>query len=427
MLVSRTRRSRGFLAIYLIGGSLVAFASLASDAFAQTLVGNPFITPDTGWVDAFPTTRAGNWRLSLHNPTLMDTNNANPPTSGATTNDGTYEPDVMFQNNFLTPANYEYTVAMRQNDDDIIGLVWNYQDPNNYFRVGIRQQAAGSFGGTEGLSVQKIVNGTLTQLIPSVIGPGPASPITQTMIDNRDPITMKVAVTGSNYEIFFNNVSVGSGTDAALVAGRKVGVQSWAEQADVSTVTPYWGAEFESATVTQGANTLFTQTFDSRPVKWRQLVMSNTDGVNGLTVGDSHEVLGNFGNTVGHSWIHQQSNGFQYATATTPNVDFIGPAVVVDEAGSAAFTNYEMRARLGAVDNDGIGVLVRVQDDNNFYRINFVNEGDAGGAIRARPGCRSKRSATACGPKFIGKPARRCLHIRPVPATRIHPAFPCST
>ena len=50
------------------------------------------------------------------------------------------------------------------------------------------------------------------------------------------------------------------------------------------------------------------------------------------------------------------------------------PAVVVDQAGSDAFSDYEMRVRLGAVDNDGLGVLVRVQDDSSFYRINFTNE-----------------------------------------------------
>ena len=48
-----------------------------------------------------------------------------------------------------------------------MGLVWNYQDVNNYFRVGLRQQpASGNVGGTEGLSVQKIVGGTLTQRVP---------------------------------------------------------------------------------------------------------------------------------------------------------------------------------------------------------------------------------------------------------------------
>jgi hypothetical protein len=303
----------------------------------------------------------------------MDTNNANPPTSGAVTNSGTYEPDVLFQNNFLAPADYEYEVAMRQNDDDIIGLVWNYQDPDNYFRVGIRQQAAGSFGGTQGLSVQKIVGGTLTQLIPSVVGPGPASPITQAMIDTRAPITMKVAVTGSNYEIFFNGASVGSGMDTDLVAGRKVGLQSWAEQADAAAVTPFWGAEFESVSVSDNTGTLFSQTL-APPIKWRNVVMENSDGISGLTGTTSRETLGNLGLSVDHNWVYQQSNGFQYATASTPNVDFIGPAAVIDEPGANNWSDYDLKVRMGAVDNDGIGVIVRAQDNDNFYRINFSSQ-----------------------------------------------------
>ena len=62
--------------------------------------------------------------------------------------------------------------------------------------------------------------------------------------------------------------------------------------------------------------------------------------------------------TMNKPWIHQASNGFENATAVAPNVDFIGPAIVVDEPGSTALSDYEMKVRLGAADNDGIGVLV---------------------------------------------------------------------
>jgi hypothetical protein len=377
MLGSYSCRFRRFLTTSLTSGLLLAFGLTDKDLSAQVLVGNAFASPSSGWVNAFPyPTRLGDWRLSLHNPTMMNTNDSAVPATGGGTNTGLYEPDVLVQNDFLAPSTYDYTVTMRQNDDDIIGLVWNYQDPNNYFRVGIRQQAAGTFGGTQGLSVQKIVGGVLTQLIPSTIGPGPASPITQTMITDRELINMKVAVNGSNYEIFFNNVSVGSGSDAALVAGRKVGFQSWAQLTD-TTSNPYWGAEFESASVAQGANTLFSQTFDARPTKWRQLIMTNSAGATGLsaTAPNKGDILGNFGNSVGYPAIHQHSNGSLSATATTPNIDFLGASVVVDDPGSANFTNYEMRTRIGAADNDGVGVLLRVQSDNTFYRVNFVNEG----------------------------------------------------
>src|SRR5690606_15670222 len=73
-------------------------------------------------------------------------------------------------------------------------------------------------------------------------------------------------------------------------------------------------------------------------------------------------------------------NGFRYgSTATGPNVldlnsDFIGPAVVLNEPGSENWANYELRTRIGTADNDGVGVLVRVQDDDTFYRVTFASE-----------------------------------------------------
>jgi hypothetical protein len=186
----------------LLGGMLLA---ACHSARAQTLVANPFVSPYAGWVDPVPSL-LGNWRLSLHNPTLMDTNNLNPPNTGAVANSGTYLPDLLIQNNFVAPGTYDLTARMMSNDDDILGLVWNYQDPNNYFRVGIRQQSlptSGSFGGTQDLAVQKIVNGVITQINPNGTGPGiPA--ITQAMIDTRTPFDLKVSVSGSNYNILFN-------------------------------------------------------------------------------------------------------------------------------------------------------------------------------------------------------------------------------
>ena len=263
--------------------ALTLLAAFEPDlARAQVLVGNPFVSPTSNWVDAFPPpTRAGNWRLSLHNPTLMDTNNANPPTAGAVNNTGTHEPDVLIKNTFTAPAAYVYTARMRTNDDDLLGIVWNYLDPNNYFRAGIRQQpASGTFGGTEGFSIQKIVGGVVTQLFPAAPMATP-SPITQAMIDGRTPFDLQVIVNGTNYEVVFNGTSQASGSDAALVAGRKVGFQSWAQQSDAAAVTPFWGTEIESVSVTQGASTLFSETFAARQIPFRQVVMTNAAGAAG--------------------------------------------------------------------------------------------------------------------------------------------------
>ena len=57
-----------------------------------------------------------------------------------------------------------------------------------------------------------------------------------------------------------------------------------------------------------------------------------------------------------------------------------------------------MKVRIGATDNDGLGVLVRVQDDNNFYRINFsravASQMRPTRAMQAE--CRFKRFWVAC-------------------------------
>lgn len=364
--------------------SLLGAASGQQTLQAATLVGNAFTSGHAGWVDAFPIpTRLPNWRLNLHSPTptLMDTNNANPPNTGAVVNSGVYEPDVLVKDSFLAPGSYELTASMRSNDDDIIGLVWNYQDPSNYFRVGIRQQAAGSFGGTQGLAVQKIVGGVLTQLSPAVVGPGAASPITQAMIDGRTPFDLKVAVNGTSWDVLFNGLSIVSGVDSDLASGRKIGVQSWAQESDAAAVTPFWGTEVETITVTDNTGTLFSESFTSTPTKWRNLVMKNTANVT-TAASSTRENIGNFGQDINDPWIHQHSNGNINATETKPNIDFIGPAIVIDEPGSAAYSDYAMRVRMGAADNDGYGLLVRVQDDNNFYRINFHNDPAAIGTTR---------------------------------------------
>jgi hypothetical protein len=85
----------------------------------------------------------------------------------------------------------------------------------------------------------------------------------------------------------------------------------------------------------------------------------------------SREDIGNFGQDINDPWIHQHSNGFENATAGAANTDFIGPAIAIDEPGSAAYSDYSMRVRMGGGDNDGYGVLVRMQDDDTYYRVTF--------------------------------------------------------
>jgi hypothetical protein len=360
--------------IFTALGAFLAYSLLPSSlATAQVLVENPFITSYQGWVDPVPA-RGGNWRISLINPTIMETANTTPAGSNPppAQDNGSYFPMLLVQDNYVTPSAYNLNARMYTSDDDLFGLVFGYQNPDNYFRVGMRFQTPGNLGGTSGLSVQKVVNGVVTQISPNGTGPG-APVITDTMFNNHEPIDVRVAVNGMNYEVFFNNTSVVSGTDPNLAPG-KIGVQSWAQRNAVAA-NPHWGTELETISVTQGANTLYSGSFNDAnlPVQWRPLLMTNSNGlaINATGVGED---VGSFGADINDAWYYQQTNGFEWATSVAPNTDFIGPAVVVDEPGSTSMDDYEMRVRLGATDDDGIGVLVRAQDDNNFYRINFATQ-----------------------------------------------------
>ena len=368
--------------------ALVAAAGCltAPETNAQSVGADVFINPYSDWVDPRPDLEAL-WRLSLHNPTLMDTNDANPPISGAVSHSGVYQADFLINDTYLAPASYTLETQAYSNDDDIMGLVWNYLDNENYFRVGIRQQAAGTFGGTQGLAVQKVVDGVLTQISPMGNGPGAPSPISQSMINNRTRFTLSVVVDSTTaphptYRVLFDGVEIVSGQEPDLVSDRKIGLQSWAQTEDSNNpLARWWGAEFETVRVTDSTGTLFNQSFAYGNYAWRNVVMTNGSGRKVLTAGVNRELYGSFGVDVDDPWILQDTNGFLFgSSATGPNVldlnsDFIGPGVVIDEPGSGSWANYELKTRIGSTDNDGLGVLVRVQDDNNFYRISFAAEG----------------------------------------------------
>lgn len=356
-----------------IGLSAAAIAATPT-ARAAVLIQNPFPSSYNNWVDPSPGV-FGDWRIHLGNGTLMETSDLIPAGGdpSGTTNTGNFVPTRLIQDGFVTPSSYDLTARMYTSDDDGLGLIFGMQPNGDYFRVSMRQQSGGSFGHTQGLAVQKVIGGVVTQLNPAAAVAGPAA-VSQGMIDSRTPFDVRVAVNGTNYEVFFNGASLASGSDAALAAG-KVGVYSWAQRND-SNSTPFWGTEVDSVSVSDNTGVLFTDSF-TNPTQWRDVFMANGNGVrtnqNGMNgvIGDD---VGNYGADFRNGWIYDKSNGFEWATQTAPNVDFIGPAVAINEPGSAGFSDYQMRVRMGATDDDGIGLLVRVQDDDNFYRINFANQ-----------------------------------------------------
>jgi hypothetical protein len=367
---------------FRIASAVLVLAALLSlgvpqTAPAVTLIDNPFITSYENWVDpnmpgsASPSV-FGDWRIHLANETLMETSDLTNGSPTAT-NTGTYIPSLLIQDGFTTPGTYNFTTRLYSVDDDGFGVVFGRQANGDYFRVFLRQQTNGNLGGTTGLSVQKVIGGVITQLN----GPGITAVPTLTMIDNHQPIDVTVAVDGPNYSVSVAGVNGGAplamGSDAALMPG-KVGIQSWGQRNRLTT-SRWWGTEVESVSVSDNTGTLYSGNFTNMPVEWRELYMANSAGLRTNSAATANgDDIGHFGADFRNGWIYDRTNGFEWATQTKPNVDFLGPAVVVDDPGATNLSDYQMRVRMGAVDNDGIGLLVRVQDDDNFYRIHFANE-----------------------------------------------------
>jgi hypothetical protein len=382
---------RNFFAILFVALAICS----ATNVEAATLVSNPFLNGFQNWVDP-AVARGGDWRLNLLSNTVMETSDlAATGNAVATANNGNYIPSLLVQNNYTTPATYDINARMWSSDDDGWGLVFGYQDIDNYYRVLFRAQANGNLGGTTGTSVQKVVGGVVTQISPAGIGAGNTAFPTLPMIATRQPFDVKISVTGTNYSVTVAGVNGGnplqSGSDAGLAPG-KIGIQSWAQLIGPNQENPWWGTEVETISVSDNSGSLYSGNFVN-PTKWRNLAMANQAGT--LRTNDSSTAIigddrGNFGALLNAPWIYQKSNGFEYATGPTgstgadanpvDHVDFLGPATVINEAGANNWSDYELKVRMGAVDDDGIGVIVRAQDDNNFYRINFSRQSIADSA-----------------------------------------------
>ncbi len=378
MLQPRSARSLLTNLAPSIAGLILALHMPVGMAWAQVLVGNPYVTGFQGWTSTYVTapTQVGPppaWGVLLTPDPLSnqrflfeagDGREADAVTT-AGMGDGKYKPYLMINTADTTPANYTVNYQLASMDNDGFGVVWGYQDNNNYFRAGFREQADGNLGFEEGTSVQKVVNGVITNLANSQAGFIP--PSTGATFD------VKVVVSGTNWDVQVNNASVLSGSDPDLKPG-KYGVHSWAQREVGTTLsTPTYGTMVGPISVTSATLNKTTNFVNAlSPIPWRRYGMMNAVGETGIVQGEDY---GAFAQDFTNGTIRDDTNGFADATGGAPNTDFIGPAIVVDSAGALTMTNYRFTTRVENRDNDGIGLLVRVADDDSFYRINWATEG----------------------------------------------------
>jgi len=148
------------------------------DATPVTLLGNIFpagyanwvsIYDSSNWLDYFTsgTTFQDNlpaFGITLDTQDLMEASDGRYKPDSTVATDGKYTPFYLYKSAFNADANYTLQASLRSFDDDGFGLIFGYQNESNYFRVGLRAQAAANYGFATGISVQKIVGGTVSQI-----------------------------------------------------------------------------------------------------------------------------------------------------------------------------------------------------------------------------------------------------------------------
>lgn len=359
---------------------LALFAPVAS---ADTiLVGDVFVTGFDGWTDQFyqhGTIGGGkpNWGVLLTDgKTLMEASDGRAGTGG--TRDGQYKPYIIVNENYSTPSVYTLSAKMGSWDDDGFGLVFGYVNNDNYCRISFREQNTGSLGFPEGASLQTISGGAITYDSANdwYDTDGGWPPFDGTLMD----VVLTVDGTTGTYSLTVDGNPILGRTNPNLVGhtAGQYGVHSWYEFQDSGTSKQY-GLIVESISVASDTLNKTTTFADAlSPVAWRALNMTNAMDFdlwgNNEDGGYEGEDYGNFRQDFRNGTILDDSNSYDWATTSAPNIDFMGAAVVIDEPGSAGWADYEMTVRVTCGDNEGPGVLVRVQDDNTFYRVNFATE-----------------------------------------------------
>ena len=382
--------------------AVLALAMLPAGAanaieYGDPLVGDVFVTGFDGWTDTYVSVDPVNdgppsWGVLLgDDDALCEANNIiTGPNTSTRLNDAVSQ--NLINMNYMTTSSYTLTAKVGSWDDDGYGLIFGYADEDNYFRVGVRQQASNTYGFPQGISLQKRIAGTNsaplqqnTAIIPSLpYLDGAYYDLSVTVDGTTGAYSVNANPGGGAMVEIFNGVD----TDLIDMAAGRYGVHSWAQKEDASaesTAIKPRGTLVKTLTVDDGSDSIIerTHTFaDAVPVAWRPLMMVNAEGgqrTNGFN-------YGNFRQDFRDGTIFDDSNAYAMATSTVvpDNIDFQSVAIVVDEAGSEAWTDYDMNVRVTCGDDEGPGVLVRVADDKTFYRVSLARQ--AIGAGRAPQG-----------------------------------------
>lgn len=225
-------------------------------------------------------------------------------------------------------ADYNFSVKIRSNDVDTMGVMFRYQDNGNYYRFSWSRR--GKFR-----RLEKMENSTVTVLAEDNV-----------LYVRRKTYQLQVSANGAALEIAIDGKPIFSVTDASIPGGTIALYSSFNGASrfddvvvhDLTTGTVLLSDDFS------GGQSRGWSMIDDPPLAEGTSVWSTSSGALVHT--------GNIGsNTVGQIGT--------YALYT-----------------QGSWSDYRTSLKLTSFDNDCMGVMFRVQDNHNYYRLSWCAEGN---------------------------------------------------
>ena len=275
-------------------------------------------------------------------------------------------------------SNFTYTVRIRAADNDACGLIWGYQDEDNFYRVTFARQTDRTDWPFPGWDVDRMVNGAFTDLF----GKGNTlEPYTEFIYTADRFFDVIVGMTNG----LFSLTVVDDPTNAAptvykLVQSRvlpaavagKVGVFTWGQQVDVGDGLPSVGVRFHRVSLLP---TPLAGTTNPLAPTWTSVVTPR--GANGAT--NLTPIWALALNENGTTSRLREASGtyFSADNVAAYSTNFAAVSIVAGDA--LNWSNYVFSARCIPADDDGWGLLVRYTNPTNWYRIGFRRQDSAPG------------------------------------------------
>jgi phosphodiesterase/alkaline phosphatase D-like protein len=358
-----------------------------------------------GWVAVDEGTNEGPSSWAVVNGVLVQSSNIY---GGSTDGADPVKPGTYFTTGDVGWTDYELQVRMLSQDDDALGVMFRYQDAQNYYRFSMDRQRAYR-------RLTKTVNGVTTVLAQDAVP-----------YEMNRWYEVRVLVEGSHIRVYLDGVLLFDVTDSALAAG-KVALYCWGNPSQFDDVKVFPLAlsitqtSLPDGTVGAAYSQTLTASGGLAPYTWSIAAGALPQGLqlsSGGVISGTPAASGSFSFTVRVQDQAQKSaskpftlviqgltlfsdnfsNGLgswtsvDEGTTDAPSAWAIASGVLVQSsniwggspdgadpvkpgtfllAGDASWTNYEFSVRLRSTDDDGIGVMFRYRDSQNYYRFSM--------------------------------------------------------